>query len=330
MRSYRYGFQGQEKDNEIKGEANSVNFKYRMHDPRIGRFFAIDPLNPKYPWYSPYSFSGNRVINAVELEGLEPSDSYLCSENFGIVFYEENRKTGDWASWTATQAKGGQLKWTQTAVLNDDGSTRSSNPTAYYENQKQSYRAQALSRSIQNNSDQFSSSNKLMADTDAARTLLPRSNSSSGKLSTGDKIWNDGGFLPWLRYQANQVDQRYEGKQGLENFARDGLIVVNTAGQIAMFIPGGQTIGGGMMFFSDLGETAFDISDYGWEQGVTNFAVRVSFDAITAGIIPDNFIGSKMYQIGYDGSANVIMENASNIVTDYLNTENITIIQIPE
>jgi len=43
-----------------------------MHDPRIGRFFAIDPLSPKYPFYSTYAFSGNRVIDAVELEGLEP------------------------------------------------------------------------------------------------------------------------------------------------------------------------------------------------------------------------------------------------------------------
>ncbi|MBC8756065.1 hypothetical protein H2O64_15415 [Kordia sp. YSTF-M3] len=69
--SYRYGFQGQEKDDELKGEGNSHNYKYRMHDPRIGRFFAIDPLSPKYPHNSPYAFSENRVIDAIELEGLE-------------------------------------------------------------------------------------------------------------------------------------------------------------------------------------------------------------------------------------------------------------------
>ena len=68
---YRYGFQGQEKDDEIKGEGNSLNYKYRMHDPRIGRFFAVDPLSPKYPHYTPYSFSGNKVIAFGELEGLE-------------------------------------------------------------------------------------------------------------------------------------------------------------------------------------------------------------------------------------------------------------------
>lgn len=69
---YRYGFQGQEMDNEIKGEGNSLNYKFRMHDPRIGRFFAMDPLAADYPYLSTYSFSGNRVIDALELEGKEP------------------------------------------------------------------------------------------------------------------------------------------------------------------------------------------------------------------------------------------------------------------
>jgi RHS repeat-associated protein len=69
--AYRYGFQGQEMDDEIKGEGNSVNYKYRMHDPRVGRFFAVDPLASNYPHNSPYAFSENVVINAIELEGLE-------------------------------------------------------------------------------------------------------------------------------------------------------------------------------------------------------------------------------------------------------------------
>ncbi len=69
--SYRYGFQGQEKDDEVKGNGNSINYKYRMHDPRVGRFLSIDPLAKKYPWNSSYAFSENRVINSRELEGLE-------------------------------------------------------------------------------------------------------------------------------------------------------------------------------------------------------------------------------------------------------------------
>jgi hypothetical protein len=34
----------------------------------------VDPLFKKYPFYSPYAFSGNRVIDMIELEGLEPED----------------------------------------------------------------------------------------------------------------------------------------------------------------------------------------------------------------------------------------------------------------
>ena len=75
---YRYGFQGQEVDNEIKGgEGNSLNYKYRMHDPRVGRFFAVDPLTKKYPWNSSYAFSENRVINSVELEGAEAKEKIV-------------------------------------------------------------------------------------------------------------------------------------------------------------------------------------------------------------------------------------------------------------
>jgi RHS repeat-associated protein len=68
---YRYGFQGQEMDNELKGEGNSLNYEFRMHDPRVGRFFAVDPLSHKFSWNSPYAFSENRVIDGLELEGLE-------------------------------------------------------------------------------------------------------------------------------------------------------------------------------------------------------------------------------------------------------------------
>jgi RHS repeat-associated protein len=72
---YRYGFQGQEMDDEVKGKGNSVNYKYRMHDPRIGRFFAVDPLASSYPHNSPYAFSENRLLDGVELEGLEFNQS---------------------------------------------------------------------------------------------------------------------------------------------------------------------------------------------------------------------------------------------------------------
>lgn len=98
---YRHGFQGQEKDDEIKGEGKSINFKYRMYDPSIGRFFAVDPLAKSFPWNSPYAFSENRVIDAIELEGLEKVSihnyAFAPFDDFAGGFHGdgENRKFGD-------------------------------------------------------------------------------------------------------------------------------------------------------------------------------------------------------------------------------------------
>jgi RHS repeat-associated protein len=81
--SYRFTFQGQEHDDELNGSAGtSYAFEYRMHDPRLGRFLSIDPLAAKYPHNSPYAFSENRVIDGVELEGLEHvNNKYWVSVN---------------------------------------------------------------------------------------------------------------------------------------------------------------------------------------------------------------------------------------------------------
>jgi len=68
-----------------------------MHDPRIGRFFAVDPLANKYPWYTPYQFSGNKVISRVELEGLEESN-YIPGERLSYKL-----QSGDNLSTLASQ-----------------------------------------------------------------------------------------------------------------------------------------------------------------------------------------------------------------------------------
>jgi RHS repeat-associated protein len=46
-------------------------FKWRMHDPQIGRFWQIDPLASDYVYNSTYAFSENKVTGHIELEGLE-------------------------------------------------------------------------------------------------------------------------------------------------------------------------------------------------------------------------------------------------------------------
>ncbi len=69
--TYRFGFNGKENDNEVKGEGDQIDYGMRVYDPRIARFFSIDPLTKQFPWYSPYQFAGNKPIIALDLDGKE-------------------------------------------------------------------------------------------------------------------------------------------------------------------------------------------------------------------------------------------------------------------
>ena len=62
-------FQGQPLDDDLG--LNWYGFKWRNHDPQIGRFVQIDPLASEYTYNSTYAFSENQVTAHVELEGLE-------------------------------------------------------------------------------------------------------------------------------------------------------------------------------------------------------------------------------------------------------------------
>jgi RHS repeat-associated protein len=69
--AYRYGFNGKENDNTIKGTGNSVDFGARMYDSRLGRWFAIDPLARKYPMLSPYAFVANNPLIYIDPDGKD-------------------------------------------------------------------------------------------------------------------------------------------------------------------------------------------------------------------------------------------------------------------
>ena len=62
-------FVGQELDDDLG--LNWYQFKWRNHDPQIGRFIEIDPLADKYVYNSTYAYAENRPIDGVDLEGLE-------------------------------------------------------------------------------------------------------------------------------------------------------------------------------------------------------------------------------------------------------------------
>ena len=93
---YRFGFQGQEYDEET----GTDHYTYRQADRIIGRFWSLDPLSAKYPHNSPYAFSENRVIDGVELEGMEYLSVHDESFNRGKparpAFNYDNGFLQDW------------------------------------------------------------------------------------------------------------------------------------------------------------------------------------------------------------------------------------------
>jgi RHS repeat-associated protein len=66
-RGYRYGFNGKETDSET----GLQDYGFRIYNSSLGRFLSVDPLSPQYPWYTPYQFAGNKVIIAIDVDGLE-------------------------------------------------------------------------------------------------------------------------------------------------------------------------------------------------------------------------------------------------------------------
>ncbi len=72
--TYRYGFNGMEKDNEIKEDGNSLDFGARIFDNRLGRWLSIDPLSASYPYLAPYSFGGNSPILFMDKGG----EDFFC------------------------------------------------------------------------------------------------------------------------------------------------------------------------------------------------------------------------------------------------------------
>ena len=69
--SYRFAFNGKEKDDEIKGTGNSYDFGNRLYDPRTGRWFKSDLKAGKYPFFSPYIFVANNPLYFIDPDGKD-------------------------------------------------------------------------------------------------------------------------------------------------------------------------------------------------------------------------------------------------------------------
>ena len=108
--NYEFGFNGQEKDDEVSGNGNSLDFGERIYDSRLGRFLSVDKLTGSYPWWSPFAFAGNTPIQAIDFDGLE------------IYYAQSGQKIGTYG--TSTEIR----------VLNEDQVSTATTEFATYSN----------------------------------------------------------------------------------------------------------------------------------------------------------------------------------------------------
>jgi RHS repeat-associated protein len=79
--SYRYGFNGMEKDDEVKGNGKSYTSYFRQYDPRLGRWNSVDPITASTPSWSPYRFGFNNPTLFIDPSG-----------NIETKYVDENNK----------------------------------------------------------------------------------------------------------------------------------------------------------------------------------------------------------------------------------------------
>ena len=101
---YRFGFQGQEKDNEIKGEGNSYTAQFWQYDSRLGRRWNIDPIVK--PWESSYVVFFGNPVSIIDPLGL---DGTVTKDKNGNASYAGEALNGDGAVVNVTGMTNGQM-----------------------------------------------------------------------------------------------------------------------------------------------------------------------------------------------------------------------------
>jgi hypothetical protein len=79
---YRFGFNGQEKDNEVNGQGNSYTAEYWQYDSRLGRRWNLDPKS--HESWSPYSTFYNNPISYTDVKG----DSSVWDNKGYMIHYD--------------------------------------------------------------------------------------------------------------------------------------------------------------------------------------------------------------------------------------------------
>jgi RHS repeat-associated protein len=79
----RFGFNGKENDNEVKGFGNQQDYGERIYDSRLSLWLSLDPLQRKYPGESNYAFVSNNPILYVDQDGKDKIITHIYKDENG-------------------------------------------------------------------------------------------------------------------------------------------------------------------------------------------------------------------------------------------------------
>lgn len=89
---YRFGFNGHEKDDEVKGEGNCLSFGDYGYDTRVGNRWSIEPKFMKYPYWSSYLVFGRNPIKYADRDGheiVDPNGNRAVEIREGKIMFTE-------------------------------------------------------------------------------------------------------------------------------------------------------------------------------------------------------------------------------------------------
>jgi RHS repeat-associated protein len=95
---YRYGFNGKEGDDEVKGDDNQQDYGMRIYDPRVGRFLSVDPMYNSFSDLSPYLMANNSPMIIRERDGKSGEPVFTGDKitiNMDFYFYGTSRSLED-------------------------------------------------------------------------------------------------------------------------------------------------------------------------------------------------------------------------------------------
>jgi RHS repeat-associated protein len=101
----RYKYCGKERDEET----GLYYYGMRYYAAWLCRFVSVDPLQFKYPYYTPYQYAGNKPVSFIDLDGGEPDNKGEYEGQGGIApKLDENNKPiseteNQWWTWSNNQ-----------------------------------------------------------------------------------------------------------------------------------------------------------------------------------------------------------------------------------